>query len=143
MLYSLIDAYIWIQIYMNVFVLPSVTLSSALLAIVLILTSCTNQFANQRRPVNTPPKVFQFSYQEPSRQLEYPGLAQKLSKGKLGDRLTIKLADGQSSAIRLGEKYYSANGHQCRRYTIKSSRAKSACKINNRWYQAQPILINE
>ncbi len=129
---------------MNVFVLPSFALSSALLATVtFLLASCTNQFANQRKPVNTAPKVFQFSYQEPSRQLEYSGLAQKLSKGKLGDRLTIKLADGQSSTIRLGEKYYSANGHQCRRYTIKSSRAKSSCKINNRWYQAQPILINE
>ena len=132
---------------MNFFVLPSIALNGALLATLILLTSCTNQYANQyanqRTPVNTPPKTFQFSYQEPSRQLAHSGLVQKLSKGKVGDKLTIKLASGQASTIRLGENYFSANGHQCRRYTIESSRVKSACKINNRWYQAQSIIINE
>ena len=124
---------------MNVFVLPSFALNSALLATLIVLTSCTNN----RVAVNTSPKVFQFSYQEPSRQLAHSALIQKLSKGKVGDKVAIRSANGQSSVIRLGENYFSANGHQCRRYTIKSSRAKSACKINNRWYQAQSILINE
>lgn len=124
---------------MNAFVLPRFTQIITLLGALVILTACTNK----RTPVITSPKIFQFSYQEPARQLEKAGLAQKLSKGKVGDKVTIRLTNGQSSTIRLGENYFSANGHQCRRYTIKSSKAKSACKINNRWFQAQSILINE
>jgi len=127
---------------MNVFVLPGFARTITLLGTLLLLTSCTLLHRN-RTPVNTAPKVFQYSYQEPARTLVPSGLAQKLSNGKMGDRVIVQLAKGLSSTIRLGEDYFSANGYQCRRYTKESAIAMSACKINNRWYQAKPILINQ
>lgn len=129
-----------IQISMPFSVLPGFVLHIALLGTLILLGSCTT---NKRTSSITPPKVFQYSYQEPSRRLENASLAQKLSKGKVGDRSTSRLAGRKSFSIRLGEYYFSANGHKCRKYTVNSSTLKTACNINNRWYQAQPILINK
>jgi len=126
-------------------VLPSLVRSFVILGSLFFLVSCASYrtYRTSRTSVDTPPKVFQYSYKEPVRELVNPSLARKLSNGKVGGKLTIKLARGQSSTIRLGESYFSANGHHCRRYTQESAIAMSACKINNRWYQAQPILINQ
>lgn len=125
---------------MNYLALPSLMLKTASLGILILLTSCTK---TNRTPITSPPKVFQYSYQEPSRQLENPHIAQKLSKGRVGETINIKLSNGRASSVRLGNNYFSANGHQCRKYTTKTATVKTACKINNRWYQSRPILINK
>ena len=125
---------------MKFFVLPGLMTNITLLGATLaVLTSCTSQ---RRVPTNIPPKVFQYSYQEPSRQIISPTLSRKLSSGKSGDMVYMKY-DNKSSTVRLGKNYYSANGYMCRYYTVNPSNEKAACKINNRWYQAKPILIKK
>jgi len=125
---------------MKFFVLPSLTQNMTLLAAALIiLTSCTSQ---RHVPTDIPLKVFQYSYQEPSRQIISSALSKKLSSGKPGDMIYMKY-DNKSSTIRLGKNYDSANGYTCRHYIVSPSNEKTACKINNRWYQAKPILIKK
>jgi len=129
-----------IQISMNFIVLPGFSQTIILLGSLVLLTSCSHF----RKPVKIPPpKVFQYSYQNPARKLLPSGFANKLSTGKVGERVVVRMAKGQSSTVRLGGNYFSANGNPCRRYTKESSIAMSACKVNNRWYQAQPIFVNQ
>lgn len=114
---------------------------SVTIATLFLLTSCSSNQFSVKAPI-TPNKVFQYSYQEPTRQLSNSALTKKLSSGKVGDMVTTKSA-GKFTTIHLGKRYYSANGNECRRYTVNPSNEKAACKINNRWYQAKPILVKE
>jgi len=129
-----------IQISMNFTVLPGFSHTIILLGSLVLLTSCSHF----RKPVKIqPPRVFQYSYQNPARTLLPADFARKLSTGKVGERAFVRVGNGKFSTVRLGENYFSANGNPCRRYTKESSIAMSACKINNRWYQAQPIFVNQ
>ncbi len=140
---------------MNFFVLPATpgaipkavsgTLRSGWIVVMvalgsmLFLTACS---IHRKVPVSQPPRVFQYAYKAPARQAVNPEFARKLAKGSKGDHAVLRL-NGVSVPVRLGEHYFSANGNQCRRYLVKSSLSKAACLINNRWYQAKPILVNE
>lgn len=121
------------------FVLDRYVLKIIILSALLLLTSCTLKSES----VEIPSIVFQYSYQEPSRKVESANLSKRLSKGKVGELIAIKKSNRGSAKVRLGGHYFSANGNECRRYTVLPSNLKSACKINNRWYQAQPIIIKE
>jgi len=111
--------------------------SLVLLGMILILTSCS-QF---RKPEVIPQKTFQYSFQSPTRSLASPGLSKQLSSGKKGSAMKVRLSNKQISAAKLGRKYFSASGHECRKYFAQSSNQYSACKIGGRWYKTSPIII--
>lgn len=118
------------QITMKSIVLLSVVLGS------LLLTSCTNN-----RVVEViPHKTFQYSYQNPSRILIDSTFSKQLSTGKLG---TIVQISSPKASARLGHTYYSANGNNCRKYTINSSYERTACNVKGRWYQASSVIISK
>ena len=130
-----------IKTSMNAFFLSGFAQTITLLGTLILLTSCS--YHRKPRHVDTPPKTFQYSYQNPARKLLPSDFARKLSTGKVGERAFVRVENGKFSTVRLGENYFSANGYTCRRYTKESAIAMSACKINNRWYQAQPIFVNQ
>lgn len=115
---------------MKSIVLLSIALGS------LLLTSC----ASNRVVEVIPYKAFQYSYEDPSRILVDPYFAKKLSSAKLGTVIKINSPKGTA---RLGRYYYSANGNNCRRYTVSNAHEFTACDINGKWYQVSPILINK
>ncbi len=88
-----------------------------------------------------PDKTFQYSYKSPARSLANSALSKQLSSGKKGSAMRVKLKGNQVSAAKLGRKYFSASGHECRTYIIQSSDQYSACKIGGRWYKTSPIII--
>lgn len=102
----------------------------------LLLTSCTNN----RTVEIIPHKTFQYAYQGPSRILVAPAFAKQLSSGKLG---TIVKINKPKATARLGHAYYSANGNNCRKYTVNTAYEQAACNINGRWYQASSIIISK
>ncbi|MEE9328090.1 MAG: hypothetical protein V3U71_12460 [Cocleimonas sp.] len=108
-----------------------------LLSMLLMLTSCSKF----REPKVMPDKTFQYSYKSPARSLANSALSKQLSSGKKGSAMRVKLKGNQVSAAKLGRKYFSASGHECRTYIIQSSDQYSACKIGGRWYKTSPIII--
>lgn len=122
----------------------SVKLSTFLSALIIpmLLTSCSAIQQREKGKKLVAPVEFNYSYRRPSRQIVSSALSLKLSKGKAGDMLYTQFK-GKKSTIRLGQRYYSASGYKCRRYTVNPSNTKAACKINGRWYQAKPILIKK
>lgn len=102
-----------------------------------LLTSCS-QF---RKPEPIVQKDFQYSYQGPARVLTTPGFSKHLSSSNIGRNIRIKLPNNQPSTAKLGRKYFSASGLECRRYTVQSNNQYTACKVNGRWYEASPIII--
>lgn len=119
---------------------PSMFFSTVVIVILLPSCSAYQQSKQAKEPVA--PIVFNYSYQEPYRQSVDSALSEKLSNGKAGDMLFTKF-NGKQTTIRLGNRYYSASGYECRKYTVNPSNTKAACKINNRWYRAKPILIKK
>ena len=115
---------------MKSIVLLSVVLGS------LLLTSCTNN----RTVEVIPYKTFQYPYQNPSRVLIDSVFSKQLSNGKLGEIVSV---NNPRATARLGHTYYSANGNNCRKYTINSSYEHTACKVKGRWYQASSVIINK
>ncbi len=110
-----------------------------LLGVLLLLTSCTNL----HRTVTVPQKTFQYNYQGPSRVIINSDFAKQLSSGAIGKTVRMKLGNNAVENVRLGQNYYSASGHNCRRYTLQSNFQRSACKINGRWHNTSPIIISK
>lgn len=116
------------------FILPSLIFGTLLL-----LSACTSL---QPPVVEVPSKTFQYAYQNPSRILSTPEFSKQLSAGSLGGVVKIRLQNNRLSTVKLGRKYYSASGYECRRYKVQARFQYSACKINGRWYEASPIIIS-
>ncbi len=111
-----------------------------LISVLLLLTSC----ASLQAPVaKTPNKAFQYSYQKPSRVLSTAGFSKQLSVGEQNHTVKIRLQNNGISHVKLGRKYFSASGYECRRYKVQSRFEYSACKINGRWFEASPIIISD
>ena len=89
-----------------------------------------------------PQKTFQYAYQGPSRVLTSPGFAKQLSSGQTASHIKIKLQDGTIATVKLGRRYFSASGHDCRKYTVQARHEYTACTINGRWYEASPIIVS-
>ena len=107
-----------------------------MLGTLLLLSSCSTS----RNTEIIPPKTFQYSYQHPSRVLTSPDFSKQLSNGKSGRIITVRLDDNKVAKARLGHRYFSANGHNCRKYTVLPSFDYTACQIAGRWYQASPVI---
>ena len=118
------------QIIMKSIVLLGIVLGT------LSLTSCTTY----RTVEVIPYKAFQYSYKDPSRVLVEPHFAKQLSSAKPGMVVNLYKPKGTAS---LGHSYYSANGNNCRRYTVNASMEYAACKINGQWYQVSSIISSK
>ena len=81
-----------------------------------MLASCSS--FSKKTQEETPIKNFQYAFKAPTRAL-------------LG------------SGLKLGRSYFSASGYTCKKYTQQSGQQGSACKIDGRWYNASPILLNK
>ena len=110
-----------------------------LLGTLLLLTSCT---ASRSAKV-VPQKTFQYSFQAPSRVQTSPDFSKQLSSGRLGSTIKVRLDDNRLTTARLGRSYYSASGHECRKYTVQPAFEYIACNIGGKWYQASPIIARK
>jgi len=119
---------------MKSFIFPSF-----IFGVLLLLNACASL---QPPVVEVPSKTFLYAYQNSARVLTTPSFSKKLSTGPLGDVVKIKLQNDRLSTVKLGRKYYSASGYECRRYKVQERFQYSACKINGRWYEASPIIIS-
>lgn len=86
------------------------------------------------------PKVFQYNYQEPVRSSSNSNLAKQLTTGIDDSVITVKLKDDTNSHARLGKRYFSASGYECRKYSIKTGGEYTACYIGGRWLETGSIL---
>lgn len=107
-----------------------------LLGTLLFLTSCT---ASRSTKV-VPPKTFQYSFQGPSRVLTSPDVSKQLTSGRSGSTIKVRLDDNRLTTARLGHRYFSASGYECRKYTVQPAYEYTACRIGGKWYQASPII---
>ena len=105
----------------------------------LMLTSCTNTRVTEV----IPHKTFQYSYQDPTRIIINAPFSKYLTTGKAGQVITVNLKSQGRSSVRLGHHYFSANGNNCRKYSVNNSYENIACNINSRWYYASPIVISK
>ena len=108
-----------------------------LVSTLLLLTSC----AAVNKQTTVPQTTFHYAYQNPSRVLTTPGFARQLSSGQTGSHVKIKLQNNTITTVKLGRPYFSASGHNCRRYMVQVRHEYTACQINGRWYEASPIIV--
>lgn len=111
-------------------------LSGAVLGTALMLTSCSQVQIN--KPV--PPKVFQYAYQEPVRTSSSASFAKQLREGKDGSLVSIRLANKRATKARLGRRYFSASGYECRKYTVQTQQEYASCLIGGRWLETSPVV---
>ena len=90
-----------------------------------------------------PQKDFHFAYQKPSRVLANQSFAQQLASGNTGSTIKIKLHNKSITTAKLGRNYFSASGHNCRKYNVQSNHTYNACNISGRWYETSPIIISK
>ncbi len=130
---------------MKLFVLPHLLARgipfSALIFVLIAPAACSNTRLHSKAS-SIPSKVFQYAYQEPSREIVNSVLSRHLSNGKNGDSFKIN-ESRKKLTIRLGSNYYSANGNLCRKFIVNPANEKVACKINNHWFQARPVLVKK
>lgn len=112
-----------------------------------MLASCS-QIDNysQRFYKPKPQKVFQYTYQEPSRS-QLPGdFARQLTNNAEGSQATLRLNKKSIKRVRLGRRYFSASGYICRKYSVLQSaepyKEYASCLIGGRWLDASPITNN-
>lgn len=86
-----------------------------------------------------PPLVFQYSFKDPVRTSSSPTLSKQLSTGKEGSIVNIQLKDQSTSNARLGKRYFSASGYECRKYLINTQDEYTSCFIGGRWLETSPI----
>ncbi len=90
----------------------------------------------QVKPV---PLVFQYSYKDPVRTSSSTTLSKQLSTGKDGSLVAVQLKDKTTSKARLGRRYFSASGYECRKYLINTQNEYTSCFIGGRWLETNPI----
>lgn len=110
-----------------------------LVSTLLLLMSCSSV----PRSNNVPQKTFSYAYQNPSRVLTSKSFAQQLASGKNGSTIKVQLHNKAVTNIKLGRRYYSASGHNCRKYTVQSNHVYNACNIGGHWYETSPIIISK
>jgi len=112
-----------------------------LLSSLLLLASCSNYSNEVQKEI--PQKKFQYTFQEPTRDLLSSQFSNALNQNKQKSTINVKLSKYKSATIKTGRSYFSASGHDCRKYTLQSGQQASACKIDGRWYNASPILLEK
>jgi len=110
-----------------------------LVGTLLLLTSCSTT----PKSSVAPNKDFHYAYQSPSRVAASQSFSRELTSGKIGRTIKIKLHNKTFTTVKLGRNYYSASGHNCRKYTVQSNHAYSACNIGGRWFETSPIIISK
>ena len=116
--------------------LPRLVFPGLVLGMTLMLTSCSQ--LQRYKPI--PHKVFQYSYQEPTRSSSSANLAKQLTTGKEGSLVAIRLKDKSTTKARLGKSYFSASGYECRRYSLPTQNEYVSCLIDGQWLETNSIV---
>lgn len=103
-----------------------------------LLVSCSGNLMQKPRAH----KVFNYTFQEPLRTPSTPQLSQQLTQGQEGSSVTVRLNNQRTTSARLGKRYHSASGYQCRRYFVNANDEYVACLIGGRWQDARPVIVS-
>ncbi len=115
-----------------------------LLGLLISLTACSHSRMpfSQAEPQTQekPQKAFAYGFKAPKRAVVDKQFSQQLDRLKQGDRANFRQSNKKITRVKLGKRYFSASGYECRKITSQTNTPNSACKIGKRWYTASPVF---